>query len=57
MTKLFTFVATVSFEVEDEDAAYEMLEAWLDYDGGVTLYDIDSWALDPLSGEDVEDEE
>jgi hypothetical protein len=58
MTKLFRYVATLEFEAEDEDEAYDMMTEYLaNGDCDSSLYDATSWALDPLSGEDAEDED
>lgn len=51
--KKFTYVATLEFEAETEDKAYDMMRKYLaEGDTDSTLYDPESWALDPLSGEE-----
>jgi hypothetical protein len=48
----FTFVASLSFEAEDEDDAYAKLEEYLMREGGMN--DPDRWALDETAS-DTED--
>jgi len=54
--KLYTFVASLQFEAYSQESAEQMLQDYLEYaDTGLEYPD--SWALDPLSGEDMEDED
>jgi len=56
--KKFIYVATLEFEAETEDEADAMMAEYLESgDTDSSLYSPESWTLDPLSGEEAEEDE
>jgi hypothetical protein len=51
-SKKYTFVATLEFEAESEEDAYEQLSAYISNDTDNEFHNTDFWALDPLCEDD-----